>query len=297
MAVELEAIPVETGGHLVQFYEDDAQLAQTVGGYLVRAVQDAAVAVVIATESHRRLFIDELTSAGVDVAGCLRDGTLILLDAAATMAQFVDRGQVDHEAFRRVVGQLLLRAGAGGRPVCAYGEMVALLWDAGDVLAAIELEKAWNQLARNLHTCVIGRPPGEHRDPALEDAETAVPEAVCATFPGGPEAPATARRFVADLLRRGGHSAALLEDAKLVVSELATNAVIHARSSFTVEVRPRGTRLRLSVRDASRAKPELGDDDPLAASGRGLRLVDTLAAAWGVELAEDGKTVWAELRA
>jgi hypothetical protein len=35
----------------------------------------------------------------------------------------------------------------------------------------------------------------------------------------------------------------------------------------------------------------------MAASGRGLRLVDAIAASWGVEIADDGKTVWAELQA
>jgi hypothetical protein len=52
----------------------------------------------------------------------------------------------------------------------------------------------------------------------------------------------------------------------------------------------------LSVRDASRTRPTLRDHDALAGSGRGLRLIDMLAANWGVELADDGKTVWAELR-
>ena len=42
------------------------------------------------------------------------------------------------------------RAAATGRPVRAYGEMVALLWEHGDVLAAIELEELWNDLGREL---------------------------------------------------------------------------------------------------------------------------------------------------
>jgi anti-sigma regulatory factor (Ser/Thr protein kinase) len=323
MPVELEEITLEPDGHLVQFYEDDAQLEQTVGGYLTRAMQAGAAAVVIATEEHRRRFLAALESAGMDIAACSREGTLITLDAAATMAGFVDRGQVDHEAFRRVVGSILRRAAATGRAVCAYGEMVALLWESGDVLTAIELEKAWNQLADELsftlvcgyrsesvqgnehadalhevcrlHTSVVGSSPAADRGSAFEPADAAVPDTMSAKFSGEPQAPALARRFVSDLLQQLGHSA-LLEDAKLVVSELATNAVIHARSSFTVEVHPRGTRVRLSVRDASRTKPTLRDHDALAGSGRGLRLIDMLAANWGVELADDGKTVWAELR-
>jgi hypothetical protein len=52
----------------------------------------------------------------------------------------------------------------------------------------------------------------------------------------------------------------------------------------------------VSVSDGSRARPSVRRDDGLAISGRGLRLIDTLAANWGVEIAQDGKTVWAELR-
>jgi anti-sigma regulatory factor (Ser/Thr protein kinase) len=201
--------------------------------------------------------------------------------------------------------------------------MVALLWEAGDVLTAIELEKAWNHVANELpftllcayrsesvqgnehahalhevcrlHTSVIGRFPAGHRGSAVEPADAAAPDTLSAHFSDEPQAPALARHFVNDLLQRLDHSA-LLEDAKLVVSELATNAVIHAHSPFMVEVRPRGTGVRLSVRDHSRTEPTLRDHDPLAGSGRGLRLIDMLAANWGVELADDGKTVWAELR-
>jgi anti-sigma regulatory factor (Ser/Thr protein kinase) len=323
MPLELEEITAEANGHLVQFYEDDAQLAQTVGGYLTRAMQSGAVAVVIATEAHGCRLLTELKSAGIDTGACSREGTLILLDAAATMAGFVDHGEVDDEAFNRVLGSVLRRAAATGRAVCAYGEMVALLWEAGDVLTAIELEKAWNHLADELpftlvcgyrsesvqgnehadalhevcrlHTSVVGRPSAGDCGPAREPADATPPEALSAHFSREPQAPALARHFVTDLLQRLEHSA-LLEDAKLVVSELATNAMVHARSSFTVEVHPRATGVRLSVRDASRTKPTLSDHDALAISGRGLRLIDMLAANWGVELADDGKTVWAELR-
>ena len=68
MAVALEEITVGAGEHVVQFYEDDSQLAQTVGGYLTAALEDGAVAIVIATEAHRRLFAAELEAAGVDLA-------------------------------------------------------------------------------------------------------------------------------------------------------------------------------------------------------------------------------------
>jgi hypothetical protein len=150
--------------------------------------------------------------------------------------------------------------------------MVALLWGAGDVLAAIQLETAWNDLARelpfalvcayrsesvqghehaealhkvcHLHNSVIGSPPRERPDPPAA-AE------VCAQFSRDRQAPTAARQFVGDVLKGWGHSPSLLEDAKLVVSELATNAVIHACSPFSVEIRPGGSSVRLSVRAAA----------------------------------------------
>lgn len=77
-------------------------------------------------------------------------GRFVALDAAETMAAFMLDGQIDREAFRELVGGLLCTARESGRSVRAYGEMVALLWDAGDVLAAIELERLWNELGRKL---------------------------------------------------------------------------------------------------------------------------------------------------
>jgi anti-sigma regulatory factor (Ser/Thr protein kinase) len=317
MALELEEIRAGAGQHVVQFYEDDTELAQTIGNYLTVALADGAVAIVIATEAHRRLFAAELEGAGVDLRAASLDGTLVMLDAAATMAAFVDSGQVDHAAFASTVGSVVRRAVDTGRPVCAYGEMVALLWEAGDVLAAIELETAWNDLARelpfglacayrsqlvqghehaealhqvcHLHTSVIGSPPGKRPD-APRASE------VSAHFQRERQAPAAARHFVAEVLEGWGHPPGLLEDAKLVVSELATNAVTHASSPFSVAMRPDGSSVRLSVRDASCASPSVRHGDGWSDSGRGLRLVDAVAADWGVEMEAEGKTVWAELR-
>jgi anti-sigma regulatory factor (Ser/Thr protein kinase) len=317
MTVDLEEIAVDIGEHVVQFYEDESHLAHTVGAYLTRALDEGAIAVVIATEAHRSMFSTELERAGLDPAERSLNGSLILLDAAETLGRFVNGGQVDREAFRAIVGSVLRRAAGTGRPVRAYGEMVALLWDAGDVLAAIELEKVWNELSDelpfslvcaypsasveghehadalhevcDLHTSVVGSAPDFH--PALSALDPSR-----ADFAADLQAPRSARHFVADVLERWGHSARLLDDAALVVTELATNAVIHAHSPFSVDIRPYADSIRLSVRDNSRVAPSLREEEGLTASGRGLRIVRALSSQWGVEAAGDGKTVWAELQ-
>src|SRR5262249_40362486 len=85
------------------------------------------------------------------------------------------------------------------------------------------------------------------------------------------------------------------DDAQLVVSELTTNAVIHAGTPFSVAVRSDGSAVRISVQDWSTMQPVMRDDNPVALSGRGLRLIAMVSRAWGVEYGRDGKTVGAGL--
>jgi anti-sigma regulatory factor (Ser/Thr protein kinase) len=85
------------------------------------------------------------------------------------------------------------------------------------------------------------------------------------------------------------------EDAMLVLSELVTNAIVHARAGCTVEVQHHDDLLRLAVRDPSPAPPTIGSANPESIGGRGLRLVAAIAQAWGWEPTDGGKRVWAHL--
>jgi anti-sigma regulatory factor (Ser/Thr protein kinase) len=85
------------------------------------------------------------------------------------------------------------------------------------------------------------------------------------------------------------------EDAMLVLSELVTNAMVHARGGCTIEVQHQDGILRLGVRDPSPAPPTIGLARPDAIGGRGLRLVAAIAQAWGWEATDGGKRVWADL--
>lgn len=102
-----------------------------------------------------------------------------------------------------------------------------------------------------------------------------------------------ARRFVSSSLASWGLDPG---DVPLMVSELATNAVLHARSPFTVTLIRRGCRLRVEVFDDNSRLPTFSLVPPDASSGRGLTLVQALAGAWGVEThVESGKAVWFEV--
>jgi anti-sigma regulatory factor (Ser/Thr protein kinase) len=111
------------------------------------------------------------------------------------------------------------------------------------------------------------------------------------TFAFSREAPAAARHYAVATLDAWG-AGDLAGDVALVVTELAANAIVHARSAFTVILSSRDDLLRISVRDAG----PLDDAGLRAAPLHGLAVVDVLASRWGVEsLGDAGKTVWVDL--
>jgi anti-sigma regulatory factor (Ser/Thr protein kinase) len=114
------------------------------------------------------------------------------------------------------------------------------------------------------------------------------------TLAAVPESVSAARRFVIATLGDLGAGKAC-DDAATLVSELATNAVLHARTAFTIEVQVTGDVIRVGVVDQSAAVPRVRDYGRDATTGRGMRLVSTMATGWGVERQPDGKTVWFEL--
>src|SRR4051812_20415725 len=83
----------------------------------------------------------------------------------------------------------------------------------------------------------------------------------------------------------------------MVASELATNALLHARTQFTLTLTLDGDRLRLTMADGSATRPRMRRfNSAEATTGRGLRMVAQLSHAWGVEKDGHGKAVWCEFR-
>jgi anti-sigma regulatory factor (Ser/Thr protein kinase) len=306
---------LETGRHVVQFYERDEELVDTISAYLYQGLCAGEVAIVVATAPHIAAFEAALRALGVDVDAHIARATLLRLDVARVLSDVMGSEGPDVDAFDDVIGSLVRQAAASGRRVRGYGELVAQLWDAGQVNSAFHIESLWNGLGLRVPFTVFCAYPTrfvegtDHRH-ELDDAwprDSAVADdngpAAIGHFDIAPEhtfennalAPRAARRFVVDTLQQWGR-AELIDDASLVISELATNAVLHARSRFTVALALADGGVRIAVNDASRALPVLQVSSAMAPSGRGVALVEMLADQWGSELTPDGKSVWAVLR-
>jgi hypothetical protein len=271
------------------------------------------------------VFAAALARAGIDPARERGAGRLLMEDAAELLDRFLVGGVLDRERFHAVASGLILRTAADGRPVRVYAEMVAVLWDAGQVGLAVELEELWNGLGARLpfallcaypsrlmtgaetadavrevcllHSAVRAAEPVSAAEPdsAVEPGE-AGPAVRERSFPLELDSVRAARHFVTGLFNEGPDDA-LASDAAIVATELAANAVLHARSGFTVTVSRLAAAVRIAVRDGDPLVHRNGGVPFDVRLGHGLSVVSQLASGWAVERLPAGKVVWADLPA
>ena len=114
-----------------------------------------------------------------------------------------------------------------------------------------------------------------------------------ASWPRDPSSVSHARRFVTDRLTEHGETG-VVDAARLVVSELVTNAVRHANAGFDLSLARVGDRVMLRVRDGAPGRPQVRHVPVDSLDGRGLALVEHVSSEWGVTDEGDGtKSVWA----
>lgn len=305
-------------GHVVNIYEHRQDLLSELVRFVTVGLAEDNVVVVVARGVNRDALAQALADEGVDAEGFVARDRFHVHDTAELVDEFVVDGVPDPELFKSAIGGRVRQACASGLPVRVYGEMVALLWDEGNVSAAIELESLWNTLGNELdfqlycgyplsaltergglssmnevcqlHSKVI--PPLSYisRSRKLPDDGDMLSQ----VFLPVPTAVAASRAFVAQVLRRWCADA-LVDDASFIVTELVTNALLHATSSFRVRVERLEDRVRITVDDASPDRPRRRITASDAAHGRGIQLIEQLSHCWGSEVIPGGKAVWAEL--
>src|SRR4051812_256314 len=128
------------GDHIVQTWQDEAFLAETVAEYIGSGVRGGDAGLIVATREHAAIFKQKLGTAQTD--------QVRFLDAEATSAKFMIDGMPDWNAFHRAIGGLIAEIRLRYPAVRVYGEMVDVLWQRGEHEAAIRLEEFWNELAK-----------------------------------------------------------------------------------------------------------------------------------------------------
>jgi anti-sigma regulatory factor (Ser/Thr protein kinase) len=304
--------------HQVFFYLEDHELVASVARYVTEGLSAGEPAIVIATAAHLAALDEALHDHGIDAPLARATGEYLAFDAAETLGSFMVDGSPDADRFLKVIGGMLASTRRAGADIRAFGEMVALLWHQDNVAGAIALESLWNDLAHHqqfsllcayptsalttaglddvnevcrLHSHVL--PPSSYgsRVPSGDEDATAVRSDV---FVALPEAVVAARRFVGGALTSWGEGD-LVDDGELIVSELATNAVIHGGSPFRASVERLPHVVRISVEDSGPGFPHSRRASYDSPSGRGVAIVEALSYRWGCDRVDGGKVFWAEL--
>jgi hypothetical protein len=136
------AIPSE---HIVQFFDSDESRADAVASFLADGYRAGEPIIVVVRPTNWALMMERLQFLDVPVQSAIAKGRLIVKDANQTLEEISRFGSPDAGAFDAVVGKALIALQARGR-VRAYGEMVDMLAQRGELSDAIKLEQLWNDL-------------------------------------------------------------------------------------------------------------------------------------------------------
>jgi hypothetical protein len=188
--------------HLVQFFNGDAKpLVDNVVHFIDEGLVAGEAVLVIATPEHADAFLVALGAYRDPIS---RSRSLVCIDAQTTLERFLVDGQPDWQRFERTIGAMILAARRGARNggLRVYGEMVGILWEGGNVAAAVTLERFWNVvLDEHPFTLFCGYPIDVFRDALRLSEIDQILGAHTTIFPGdGPAIAHALDRAVNDVL-------------------------------------------------------------------------------------------------
>jgi DNA-binding NarL/FixJ family response regulator len=145
--------------HEVQFCSTDSILLECFTRFITNALETGNPAIVLATESIRQGLVENLKGRGLDVDRAMRQGTFVPLDAAGMLATIMTGGAPDVARFSKGLSRLVESASKATKKenprVAICGECVDLLFAAGNVQAALQLEKAGQALIQKHNVDIL----------------------------------------------------------------------------------------------------------------------------------------------
>lgn len=138
--------------HMVQLYRGEKELVDNICAYAQEAFRYNHAVLFLATRDHCEAFQAALRERKVDVEKAIRDGQLNFVVAEDIMPTFMRGERVDEKRFRQLVAEALEKARAGNRfhHVQVFGELVDVLWQAGNAQATLRVEQLWNELRQQV---------------------------------------------------------------------------------------------------------------------------------------------------
>lgn len=136
--------------HSVHFYDQDEALIQRLSNIISSAINTGNASLVVATEAHRTQLLAALQNRNGDLKAIQEDGRFSLCDTHAMLAKFMVDGMPDAQLFSIALKQVIEKARSAAwntQPgLTVFGEMVAVLWQEGNIDGALRVEELWNDL-------------------------------------------------------------------------------------------------------------------------------------------------------
>jgi hypothetical protein len=292
-------------------YRHDAQLIEAGGSYISDALADGGGALALATADHLRELEAWIALSGTDLDSAAREGRYQGL-AIEGLSTGGDAGPVPDAGLDALLVQALEQIPNAASPVHVFGEVAPALRESLQqstdmsmlsIGSALRAKRPVSLLCARHQDMTAAAECDEHSQsnraalvepPAFPSHSNGTDAAVVssAVLPPAPAACGAARRLVRAACESAADAEAI-DTAVLVVSELAGNAVRHARSTFTAEVSLPNGSVHLAVTDAQ-PLPEDWSGFPIARE-HGLGLVAAVADDWSIEPLAGGKVVWAKV--
>jgi hypothetical protein len=131
--------------HVVQIYENDTVFMDLLEGYVTGGFKAGDCVILILSKEHRSELYQRLYARNLSLNEMILSHQFMALDAEQILAKFMVQDWPDEERFMNVVSNLISVARKNGRPIRAFGEMVATLWAQGNNAATMQVERLWNR--------------------------------------------------------------------------------------------------------------------------------------------------------
>lgn len=152
--------------HAVHLATDDCDLVSVLASFVAEGLADGEVCLVVATATHRDGLATRLALAGLAEEA---RGLLVQLDADTVLQGLLRDGHLDPRRFDSTLGRAVRAAGGRGTGLRAFGEVVGLLYERGELVAALELERLWDGLQRDRSFALLcAYPAGLHGDESAQ---------------------------------------------------------------------------------------------------------------------------------
>ena len=138
--------------HIVQLYQDQDFLNSAVCRFVGAGLANGEGIILFPTLTHWNAFRTRLEAEGVDVHAARHRGQLTVVDANELLPRFMRDSMPDPRVFKGVIGDIFgqVRAGGSYQKMRAWGELVDVLWERGDVAASMNLEDLFDQLNKKI---------------------------------------------------------------------------------------------------------------------------------------------------